>query len=192
MSDRATAAEKRIQALRLRQAGASYDEIAEVVGWANRSTAWRAVTGALDELEVETADQLRRLVFTRLERILAGGVYADALKGDTKAIAAVLAVLKEQRRYVPGLEVPAARDDDATTQVGPITVILAMPEPERLPPVPQDELGAIDTTARELPAGDMPPASPPRKAKKPAKKAAAAEAVDPLEALAARSTRRRP
>lgn len=137
-----SAAEKRTYALELRYAGASYREIARLVGFSGPGAAWKTVMAAIDKLPRESAEVVRQLAVERLEGILAGGLYRKAKAGDVKAIDRVIRVMREQRRYIPGVEVPASAE---LTGVGggAIIVELNIPDPVVVRPVPQGELGGL-------------------------------------------------
>lgn len=146
-------AEKQLQCLELRAAGASFDQIADVVGYASRGAAYKATMTALGRLTYEGAEELRALELARLDAMLSGGLYTKALRGDHKSIDRVLKIMDARRRYVAGLEVPAPRADDQGGQFGgggPIIVELSIPEPDPVEPTPQHEL---DSTPRALPPG---------------------------------------
>lgn len=143
---RLTAAEKAVYALELRQAGASYREVARLVGWKSPGAAHKAVMKALVELKQEPAEELRTLSLARLDALLAGGLYRKARTGDLAAVDRVLSIMREQRRYVPGLEVPTNAEITGPGG-GAIVVELAIPEPEHVRPVPEEELGSYPALA---------------------------------------------
>lgn len=154
---------KQLQCLELRAAGASFDRIAEVVGYASRGAAHKATMTALQAMVSEGVDELRALELGRLDALLAGGLYTKALKGDVAAIDRVLKIMDARRRYVAGLEVPTPRDDAAANGFAghsPIIVELSIPLPEDITPVPQHELAShtdaavIDVEATEPSRGD--------------------------------------
>ena len=66
------------QALEMRAGGASFQEIADQLGWKSRQGAWEAVNGALARLETESAAELRALHLERL-RLLLGAVWPNAV-----------------------------------------------------------------------------------------------------------------
>lgn len=139
---RLTAAEKRTYATELRSHGASYREIARLVGFAGPAPAYRAVMKALEQLPREPAEAVRAMAVERLEGILSGGLYRKAKQGDLKAIDRVVRVMREQRRYIPGVEVPVAAELTGAGG-GAIIVELNLPEPVPVTPVPQGQLSGL-------------------------------------------------
>lgn len=137
-----TATQKRAYALELRFAGANYREIARLVGYAGPGPAYKAVMTALDKVDREPAEAVRQIAVERLEGILAGGLYRKAKAGDLKAIDRVLKVMRETRRYIPGVEVPISAELTGAGG-GAIIVELNVPEPVPVAAVPQGELGAM-------------------------------------------------
>jgi SOS-response transcriptional repressor LexA len=126
---RLSAAEKARAALELRQAGASYEAIAEMVGWKSKGAAHKAVMKALQETKAEDVAELRALELRRLDSLLEGGLYRRARQGDVGAVDRVLRIMEARRRYVPGLEVPH-REEFAGEIRGAIIVELNVPEPD--------------------------------------------------------------
>ncbi|MFG3617481.1 hypothetical protein [Nocardia sp. NPDC047654] len=76
--------ERQRKALELRLEGKSYDDIAAVLGWADRSGAYRAVEAILKRTESETVAEYREVVGARLEALHAA-YWPAALAGDYKA-----------------------------------------------------------------------------------------------------------
>jgi DNA-binding transcriptional MerR regulator len=97
---------KQRQALELRQAGYSYDVIAEMLHYADRSGAHKAVTAGLKAALREPAQQLRTLEEERLDK-LQTAVWARALAGDAKMVDRALRIL-ERRAKLLGLDAPRA------------------------------------------------------------------------------------
>ena len=62
--------EKAVQALALRKTGATYEQIAQALGYASRGAAHRAVQRLLKAHEVEEVDALRKLEDSRLDEML--------------------------------------------------------------------------------------------------------------------------
>lgn len=139
---RLTAAQKRTYSLELKIAGATYREIADLVGFAGPGPAHKTVMKALDALPREPAEAVRQVAIERLEGILSGGLYRKAKAGDLKAIDRVIKVMRETRRYIPGVEVPASAE---LTGVGggAIIVEINIPDPVEVPAIPQGELGGL-------------------------------------------------
>jgi hypothetical protein len=64
-----SAAEKQRQAMQLREAGVFYEQIAEIVGYGDRSGAYKAVMAGLKAARLEPATSLRRLELSRIDRL---------------------------------------------------------------------------------------------------------------------------
>lgn len=102
---RIEAAERRAKALELRKAGATYDQIANQLGFSNRGNAQRAVQTALKEITAEPAREVITLEVERLDAMLLG-LWPRARKGDLGAIDRVLRI-QERRARLLGLDSPA-------------------------------------------------------------------------------------
>jgi hypothetical protein len=93
--------QKRLQALQLRQAGASYTQIGQELG-CTRQHAFYLVSTALARLRgrtEETAALLRELDLGRLDALLLG-IWRVALGGNLLAIDRVLKILDQRARYL--------------------------------------------------------------------------------------------
>lgn len=137
-----SAAEKRVLALELRYHGASYREIAKSVGFAGPGAAYKTVMRAIDALPREPAEAVRAIAVEQLQAIMAGGLYRKAKAGDLKAIDRVLKVMRETRRYIPGVEVPVSAELTGAGG-GAIIVELSIPVPVEVTPVAQGELAGM-------------------------------------------------
>jgi len=120
-------AARRVQALNLRKAGASYRAIAQQLG-VDVSTAWsdvQAELGALRALATTAAEDVRALELQRLDALTAGlFVKATQQGGDARAVMALVRV-SDRRAKLLGLDAPVkvqpvaperpfeALDDDA-------------------------------------------------------------------------------
>lgn len=111
-TDRAIAAERRVQALELRKAGLTYDQIAERIG-ISRSQAHGYVTKALNALDAkaaETAEQLRRLEVERIDKMLSGlwlrAVGTRDVPSDPLVVDRVVKLMERRARLL-GLDAPA-------------------------------------------------------------------------------------
>jgi hypothetical protein len=99
------AAERQRKALELRMAGATFQAIADALGYANRSSATDAVTRALrDTVPKELTDELRQIENARLDRLY-GPMYARALAGDHLAVDRCLRIMA-RRAALNGLDAP--------------------------------------------------------------------------------------
>ena len=101
--DRRIAAHARqLQALELRLAGATYEQIAEQLGYAGRSGAFKAVESALKQTLREPAAELRSLSAERLDRATLA-IWRAVGAGDLHAID-VLLRLEARRARLLGLD----------------------------------------------------------------------------------------
>ena len=102
---RLRAAGKQIQAMQLREAGVSYEKIAETCGYKNRSSAFKAVQAGLKATRAEAGKSLRRLELRRLDRLWMG-LYSRAT-GNPPDLAAVDRCLKimHRRAALLGLDI---------------------------------------------------------------------------------------
>ena len=116
----AAAADKERQALELRKAGASFQAIADKLGYADPSGAHRAVVRALANTIQQPADELRPLEAERLDRLLLA-VWPDACQGDDRAINRALQIMG-QRAKLLGLNAPTRVDVQADVQVNPAEI----------------------------------------------------------------------
>lgn len=145
-----SAAEKRRYALELRIAGADYDQIAKLVGWRSKSSAWEAVDRALRELEKESAEQVRELELARLDKLLARW-WPRALERDKDAVDRVLAIQRQRLRLLPGLEAPSKTEHTGPSGA-PLTVEFLVPPSVTVDAVPEDELNRTPEAAADVEA----------------------------------------
>lgn len=112
---------REIRAVQLRQAGLTFDDIADALGYANRGSAWKAVRRALQKWGSETVDEHRALELSRLDTILRriwpeavgrpektnedGEVVREAVPPDHDAIKTFLKI-SERRARLLGLDAP--------------------------------------------------------------------------------------
>ena len=97
-----SAAEKRAQAVALRRQGKTFEEIATEVGYANKSSAFRAVDQALKAAVREQAVELIQLETERLDAMLAA-LWPKIEGGDARSIDTALR-LSERRAKLLGLD----------------------------------------------------------------------------------------
>ncbi len=96
------ARERMNQALSLRKAGASLDQVATACGYASKSGAHKAIRRALSELPRENAEELRALELARLDELLMS--YWQRAKKDVNAAHLVLKIAA-QRAQLLGLNI---------------------------------------------------------------------------------------
>ena len=101
-SRRVQAHERHLQALALRKAGATYQEIAKHLGYAHAKGAYTAVASALRATLREPADEVRELEVARLDSALLA-VWRRVQVGDDKAIDRLLRI-SERRAKLLGLD----------------------------------------------------------------------------------------
>jgi hypothetical protein len=87
--------DKRSQALELCKAGATFERIAQELGYASTEAAYGAVMAALKETLREPAAQIRKLARECLDRLQVA-VWPWALNGDTGGIDRWLQIAKQQ------------------------------------------------------------------------------------------------
>jgi hypothetical protein len=102
--DRIETAERERKALELRKAGASFDEIAKALDYADKSGAFYAIKRALSDIVPPAVDEMRTLEGERLDALLAA-VWKQAMDGDLKAVDRVLRII-DQRARLLGLNAP--------------------------------------------------------------------------------------
>jgi hypothetical protein len=100
-----------LQAMELRKAGASYDQIARQMGYAQKSGAHHAVMRALKaalQARDESAAEMREMEAQRINAYLLG-IYQKATHGDPRAIEVALK-LSERMAALFGLDAPVRRE----------------------------------------------------------------------------------
>lgn len=85
--------------LEMRRAGASFEEIAERVGYASRGSAYRAFKRALARTLQAPAAEIRELEADRLDR-LQMALWPKAMRGETRAVDRVLAIMERRARLL--------------------------------------------------------------------------------------------
>lgn len=100
---------RRRNAVELRITGATYDEIAQALGYSDRGQANRDVHRALKEITKEPAEQLRDLELARLDKLQKGSWVAAISGNDPKAAQVVIKVMGMRHKLL-GLEAPRKVD----------------------------------------------------------------------------------
>lgn len=123
--DKALAAYRRARALELRASSMGYKQIASELGYANKGTAHRVVSEALQARQSEGVDFLRKLEMDRLETLLAT-LWPRAMDGDLNAVHGLLRIIESECRLL-GLHGggTSARDKKGWDNCqGPPTVVI--------------------------------------------------------------------
>lgn len=100
-------AAKKLKAVELRKAGASYDEIARVLGYGARSGAFKIVQTALKEMLREPVKELRSLEAARLDDIQLA-LWSRVKRGELAALDRLIKIM-ERRAKLLGLDVPSVQ-----------------------------------------------------------------------------------
>lgn len=110
----AAAAQRALQALELRKAGASYEAIARACGYSSRSGAYQAIQRELRRTMQEPADDVRQLELLRLDDLYRAMV-PKALKGDKDSTWYVDRCLNimDRRAKLLGLDTPVGAGSGA-------------------------------------------------------------------------------
>jgi hypothetical protein len=135
-------------------AGASYDDIADALGYAARGGAHKAVMAAIDSTLPEPAAKVRELELKRLDRLWLA-VWDAATKGDIEAIDACVRIMKRRADF-EGLD-KAKKHEHFGPDGGPVPIAATAqvtiyipdnerdPCPARQPKVKQSEAPAPST-----------------------------------------------
>lgn len=106
-AERAAVAERRTKLIQMRLAGVDYITIAERLDYSSPNAARKDFTRVMREtldLQAEAAEELRNVELQRLDRLQAAA-WADAVKGNLRAIETVLKVIDRRCRLL-GLDSP--------------------------------------------------------------------------------------
>jgi len=122
-----TATERQAEALRLRKAGRTFEEIAEALGYSHASGAHKAVVTALKETLREPAEEYRELHRSRLEAIVSA-YWGEMQRGNEKAAAVVSKALADLAE-LDGLNAPRRVEQKlGSIDDRPIPLIIAATE----------------------------------------------------------------
>ncbi|MCZ2098123.1 MAG: hypothetical protein LC121_18010 [Anaerolineae bacterium] len=101
---RIEAVERQAQALQLRKQGMNYDEIAQALGYADRSGAYVAVRSALSSILEPAVEELRDVEGEALN-VAQEAIWQKVVKGDLSAVNTFLRI-SERRARLFGLDKP--------------------------------------------------------------------------------------
>lgn len=119
-STKLVAKERQRRALELRKAGATYQAIADQLGYAGAHTARKAVLTAFEDIPREAAGEVRTLQVERLHHMLVR-VWTDVQNGDYKAMDVALRIMDQLNR-LQGVEAPTTTEVNVMHQ-GAVLVI---------------------------------------------------------------------
>jgi hypothetical protein len=111
---RAKVLNKQDKAVRLLREGKSYDEIAKILGYANRGSAWRLVQNALRDTVTTDVEEHRAIELHRLDA-LQHAHWDQACDGDIGAAVVVLRVIEQRSRLLGLCEVGVGRKGGPTS-----------------------------------------------------------------------------
>ena len=98
-------AERVRSAIELRKAGASYQQIADQLGYSDPSGAYRAVSRGLNSLVKEPAEELRTVQYERLNHMLIA-LWPRVQQGELSAMDRALGIMDRMSRLF-GIEAPS-------------------------------------------------------------------------------------
>jgi len=96
--------QREMQALNMRIAGKSYQEIGEALGYAHDNSSRRLVLKAMRIIKADKVKHVRMMELARLDMLM-GAAWDSAMEGHLGAIQAVLKVM-QQRAKLLGLDAP--------------------------------------------------------------------------------------
>lgn len=111
--------EREIKVLELRRAGGTWDEIAQLVGYTDASAARKAYLRVTDRNLRETAEDVRDLELSRLDRLMAPYWGPATREGDKKAAELILKIMDRRARLM-GLDAPQKSQVEVVTYDGNI------------------------------------------------------------------------
>lgn len=95
---------RREKALKLRISGASYDQIADGLGYADGSNVRRDIMAAIKDIIKEPAEEVLKLELSRLDTMLMA-MFKKARAGDASAVDRVIRIMDRRAAYL-GLDAP--------------------------------------------------------------------------------------
>lgn len=138
--------QKRVKAIRLRTMGATYEQIATELGYANKGGAYKAVKAGLHEAVVESATEMRVVQNEKLDMMVARCL-AAFLNGDLDQVRNILAIEK-RRADLWGLD--ASKSVSVTgPDGGPVQTDVGQVLLERLRSLTEPAVAAIDVSPDE-------------------------------------------
>lgn len=113
-SSRIMAKEKQRRAMEMRKAGATFEAIAQALGYASASGAHNAVKNAMNTLIQEPAEDLRTVQYERLNHMLVM-LWPKVNSGDERAIAQAQSLMRDMNELM-GANLPRKTEVDVSVQ----------------------------------------------------------------------------
>ena len=107
--------ERRRKALELRKAGATYEQVANQLGYHDKSHARKEIAEAIESIVREPAAEVLDLELSRLDAMLVG-LWTKAKGGDGAAVDRVLRIMDRRARYL-GLDSPEKREHTGAVSI---------------------------------------------------------------------------
>jgi len=108
--------DRELQIIELRRAGATWEKIANAVGYAGASGAYKAYQRAAERMIRPNLEELRDFELDRLDRMQLA-IWEKAKNGEYKAIQTVLSIL-DRRTRILGLDAPTKVQAEVITYDG--------------------------------------------------------------------------
>jgi DNA-binding transcriptional MerR regulator len=145
--------ERALQALEMRKAGASFEQIRVALAYSDKGSAYRSVMGLLTKQTDEAAEPLRRLEVERCDKLQLA-VWQDAVGGDLKAVDTVLRIMERRARLL-GLDKPVKVEAriEGTINTGGLSIGELGGIADLIRLVQGGHPGYVDTTATRLALG---------------------------------------
>jgi hypothetical protein len=113
---RVATAARRLRCVELASQGLTYAEIASAVGYANKSSARKAVVAALAAREVDGVDMLRSLEVARLDELQLAS-WDHAMTGDPQAVDRVVRIINLRAKLLGLFDIGADGRPSRSTSV---------------------------------------------------------------------------
>jgi len=108
--------EREAEVMRLFKASKTYDEICAETGLANRSSVASIIKRVLQRNVVEDVEEIRAVEISRIDEMFAS-IWESARAGSLAHQEGAMKLMKERRKYLPGLEAPQQHEVVVDQQV---------------------------------------------------------------------------
>jgi hypothetical protein len=107
-----------MQAVAMKLAGMTYEQIAQALGYQSRQSAWRAVDYELSRQREERVGVMRKQELARYDA-MQRAIWERVVSGDLDAIEKALRISDRRVRITPGLEAPRQYSVSEGSEYGP-------------------------------------------------------------------------